>query len=926
MRKFNKISLPAKRMCAIAALILLAACSLLPTADDTSITPTLPSPASEIQFTPTPQVDPQEMEAVIQALREAVQRNEKTLAFLIYQIAIDHVDFSPDNKLALVWLTLLDTETNQPIPAEAGLAIARKTKQDGKTTWKVTLQADSNWSEALEAVPESMLSGDLRSRYTSKTQSVSKDAKVYSGYRLPWQQGLAKRVTGSIGHVLTYKSCPKDCLYAFDFADGTMFPILAAKSGTVKYAVWHWPNGNTEHSNFLVLEDTNTTPTTYQVYLHLAQDSIPVELRKAGVRVLQGQYIGKADDTGPSTGHHLHFHVHTNPTSYWGTSVDITFDDVAINGGRPRTCGEAAQFPGYGVQCQSGNLFVSGNGDTLPPTAKIVEPAVGQTITGSSMVIAGTASDDYGVAAIQAMYTYDGTWHPIGNIMTTSPFAITVNLCEAGIPNGKFFIAVQVTDKAGRVSDGYPGMRELTKKYNCPLPPPACPPGENQIGIYTEANYQGSCDTLNVGQYANSTKFGKLSGQTVRSIQVGEEAMAVLYSAIGYGGKQQVLTESDADLSDNSGGVTNPASISVQLRPAAPDPVTLNAPRNAQNQPPKEGDSLTLTWDAGANSSLEFSSELSSTAGYYKTLDWQYLRTWSVGALPAGNYTWIVWARNSVGESQATLQFSVSTAEASPAASALEALDAESPSSAILLKWTAQPNKAQIDHFEIQYSVDDGTWQDWNKALPGSLRKAWFIGQLGKKYSFRLRSVDANQKVEAYPDQAETSTQITAACQPDEFEGSGQNNDNAFTNATPLDPGEAQVHNFCGENDEDWIVFLGQAGVTYRFTAEPGSNSSAASVLLYDMNDYTLLGQQIPTELGQLAALEWTAPSDGFYYLRLGPIDPHLAGTDIQYQVRIDQIGQVSVPGMVCTSALLPVIWVIIKKLWAYKKKLEQTV
>ena len=50
----------------------------------------------------------------------------------------------------------------------------------------------------------------------------------------------------------------------------------------------------------------------------------------------RGQFIGIADDTGVSSGNHLHFMVHTNPSSYWGTSVDITFEDVAINGGRPR--------------------------------------------------------------------------------------------------------------------------------------------------------------------------------------------------------------------------------------------------------------------------------------------------------------------------------------------------------------------------------------------------------------------------------------------------------------------------------------------------------------------------------------------------------------------------------------------------------------
>ena len=70
--------------------------------------------------------------------------------------------------------------------------------------------------------------------------------------------------------------------------------------------------------------------------------------------------IGKADDTGVSTGHHLHFMVVEQPTldsckNYcFGRSVDITFRDVRINwdaatqGGRPRLESEASWYGGQG--------------------------------------------------------------------------------------------------------------------------------------------------------------------------------------------------------------------------------------------------------------------------------------------------------------------------------------------------------------------------------------------------------------------------------------------------------------------------------------------------------------------------------------------------------------------------------------------------
>ena len=85
-----------------------------------------------------------------------------------------------------------------------------------------------------------------------------------------------------------------------------MFPISVAKAATVKRTIWEYPNGNTTNTNYILIEDTSTNPTTYQIYYHLAQDSIPEDLRTPGAPVYQGQFIENADDTGASTAHHLH--------------------------------------------------------------------------------------------------------------------------------------------------------------------------------------------------------------------------------------------------------------------------------------------------------------------------------------------------------------------------------------------------------------------------------------------------------------------------------------------------------------------------------------------------------------------------------------------------------------------------------------------
>ena len=270
-------------------------------------------PPANKDFVSASEINNEDEEVIKKALQQAIsQQEEEVIAFLIYEIKIDHIDFSRDASLALVWISFIDPDSGEILPGEPALAIAsRQNNEEQAPSWKITLQTDPSWAAKLSQVPEELLSAEEKNWYMPNIQDIPKDHKVYTGYRLPWENGRAIRVSGSIGHVLTYKSCPSTCLYAFDFADGTMFPVLAAKSGRVKYTVWNWPNGNTEHANYLVLEDDTTTPTTFQVYYHLAQDSIPEEFRVKGAEVLQGEFIGLADDTGYSTSHHLHFHVHT---------------------------------------------------------------------------------------------------------------------------------------------------------------------------------------------------------------------------------------------------------------------------------------------------------------------------------------------------------------------------------------------------------------------------------------------------------------------------------------------------------------------------------------------------------------------------------------------------------------------------------------
>jgi murein DD-endopeptidase MepM/ murein hydrolase activator NlpD len=901
----------------------LAGCSLVNSLEVGS-----PKLAKVIQ-TPTPTPGPQEKiddQAIERALKDTLQGREDVMAFLIYQYRIDHIAFSEDYNLAVVWIALVDPDNSELVGNEPALAIAKRQEGGG---WQITLQADPEWKARLAEVPDSLISPEMRAQYEPGEQKMPKAHQVFSGYRLPWKAGDAKRVTGSIGHVFTYRTCPATCMYAIDFADGTQFPVLAARGGRVKLAVWRYPDNYHEHANFLLLEDTTTNPTTYQIYYHLAQGSIPEALRVPGAEVVQGQFIGKADNTGPSTGSHLHFMVHTTASDYWGPSVDITFDDVSDNGGRPRTCMEAMQFPGYGNQCQKKDLYVSGNGDRDRPTGGISDPKADTVITSPSMTVSGWGKDDSSVASIQLMMTYNGEWQPIGLPQTTAQFSTPIDLCQADIPDGNFFLSVKVLDSAGKESDGVQGLTRLVKQYDChPKPQPkVCEPGDGQAAIYADADFAGGCEVLNAGDYAAPEQLGEVGGNNLESIKLGKGVFATLYDEPGFAGTADYLLVSQNNLAQTPSGANRVSSLKIRALPPLPAAPNLETPLNADGLSPTDQDDLTLTWYTpiveGATPSTEFQpeyrSELQGPAGLDRSVDWQPATAWKVGRLPVGTYTWKVDARNISGYSETKMRFVVAKADLPPVTHLL-GLPGTSDSTVIHLQWSVDEGASDIQQFEIQYRVDGAGWQDWNQALPAYWTGAWFIGEPGKTYEFRMRGIDAANHPEAYPDKPEVKVKISTECVKDTYEGKA-NADDLKDGATPLEIGKQQTHNLCAQGDVDWFMFPAQAGQPIRIQTSPVSGNAAAVIQLYDTDGKTLLGEQWPAAFNTAAQLDWTAPAQGIYFLRVSALDDRLYGSNVLYQIKADPVGQVAPQGFLCGGLMLPILWFATK--FYMKKKTE---
>lgn len=850
--------------------------------------------------------DPREIE-LNTTIQKAAAGREDVLAFIIYRVTIDHVDFSKDKSLALVWLSMVDKQTGEIQNSEPGLVIAHATG-DTAQPWRITFQADPTFAEALMAIPESMMSQENKELYMPAQQQQSKDGVVYTGYRLPWTKGASVTLTGSIGHVFTYKSCPSTCLYAFDFANGTMFDIKAAKHGYVRYFEDGYANGNTTNANYIVLADPSTSPTTYQVYYHLAQGTIPAALRVVGAEVVQGQFIGKADDTGYSSGNHLHFHVHTTPNSVWGNSVDIVFDEVSVNGGRPRTCSEASAYPDYGSECISGNRYISQNGDVAPPTGAITSPLPYSTITSPSLNVGGWMHDDTAVASAQLMINTGKAWTPIGSVITSTPFTQEINLCDANIPDGKFFLSLDVIDKAGKVSTDNQGLTELTKAYTCPALPPVCTPSVNQVALYTEAEYQGICQVFDIADYSNLGSLATSFLDNTRSIQVGGGVSTLLYPDVDFGGTYELFQDGDSNLADNLIGAYNAASMKVITRINPPEPPVLILP-----DPITTTLNLNLAWTVPAGEQTR--STLTGPDGYAVNLEWQDGTSWVIGLLGAGDYNWTVEARNLAGTTSITQEFTVARGSELPLTH-MNSLPQITNSSAVMLTWEVDQGADGINHFEFQTSEPGGDWANLPDMPDENARQLVYWGTPGQTVQFRMRAVDSVGNAEEYISVPETSTLFVGSCIVDAYEGSDPGDDD-ISGASTMEVGTPVSHNWCApvtrgdgsqKDNVDWISFTGITGDQLRFTTTATNLGSAALLTLYDTDGAAFIGEARPLSSDASALLDWTVPVDGTYFIKLQRMDDRIHGTDTVYQVGIELKSKVQPGTLICGAAALPAL------------------
>jgi hypothetical protein len=835
--------------------------------------------------------------AAFAAQAQAVKYQE--IVFLLHDVTVDHIVFDEAHSQALVWFAILDEDTGSVLGSEPGLALATLTNEDPTEprSWQILFRHDPDWSGTLWQLSENLLDTVDKQLYTAKNQAVPHNGQIFTGYKLPWAKGEAMKLTQSIGHVYIYKTCPDACLYAFDFWNGTMFPLSAAKGGIVKYAVWQHPNGNTTHTNYLVIEDPTTTPKTYALYFHLAQDSIPVDLRTPGAVVQQGQFIGNADDTGGSTAHHLHFMVHTNPHSYWGTSVDIVFDEVTMNGGRPRTCMEAGLYPELGDECVTGDWFVSDNAADQPPTAWITQPQSETTITDRTLTVKAQAQDNEGILSMQLFLGQaDQGWMTIDQNTNAKQIETTIDLCQLDLPDGIIDLAVSATDVRGKTVDTKHTPVQITKQFYCDSQPPACQPAEEQIALYTEPNYRGRCALVDVGDYYGMIYVDGIENDEVSSLLVGENVYAILYESTNLKGIYEVFTQSDPDLSDNTIGDKTTSSLQVIELPPLPAKPVLPA-----NFTVYETDNIIVSWTGDAE---DYRAVLMVNDEIIMTRDWGVSTTFEIGTLPAGSYKLIVRARNISGVTSAAVYFDVIASPHTTPITNMVKLPINSKNTTITLAWEVLAGADNVASFDLQYRVNDSNWKAIDSNIDPSLRSYIVVLNPGFTYEFRIRAIAIQGSHEALKPTAETRIDILSrGCPIDPHEP----NDTPEL-ANQIKPGETQPHFFCPANDIDWLQFDAQTDTFYRLKFDMPDGSLPLSVDVYNPAAQLYTNRQIDPQGN--TDLTIRTDSEGEWTVRISPHNPLVLSPEIAYTVTLQEL-RLSSTTLVYTAAGVSIVLTI---------------
>ncbi len=155
-------------------------------------------------------------------------------------------------------------------------------------------------------------------------------------------------------------------------------------------------------------------------------------------------------------------------------------------------------------------------------------------------------------------------------------------------------------------------------------------------------------------------------------------------------------------------------------------------------------------------------------------------------------------------------------------------------------------------------------------------RIVWYCATSGEYYA-RVKHHSAT-----YGPAAGYDLSITANthCPEDVYE-----NDNSCTAARDIaTDGTAQTHIFCAASDHDWVKVKVTSGSTVILSTDNLGPDADPMLSIYDSCD-------APLSLGHAQQLEWIAPDDTIYYLKLENRDSEVYGPSTNYDLAVTTLG-----------------------------------
>jgi len=116
--------------------------------------------------------------------------------------------------------------------------------------------------------------------------------------------------------------------------------------------------------------------------------------------------------------------------------------------------------------------------------------------------------------------------------------------------------------------------------------------------------------------------------------------------------------------------------------------------------------------------------------------------------------------------------------------------------------------------------------------------------------------------------------------------------DDTPVQANPISTdGSAQTHNFHYAGDNDWVEFSATAGTSYLIETLNLGASSDTYMYLYETDATTLIDQDDDGGPGLASRIEWTAPSNSNYYVKVRHFNSDTHGPDTSYDLQITDTG-----------------------------------